>query len=356
VVGRGTARQIASSARWGQRNLLYVIIMGVDDTVYLDYPGDRVAAMVIGGMTVVERILREAASAGAVHAVIRGDGCQLPVLPRLPIEVTIVPGASPVPAQARAVRGDVIANVRVRDDDSRRLASRALFQACRRPYDGIGDRYVIRSISLRLTSVMCRLRLTPNQVTTVNILIGLVACGFAGPLGGTRQAFAIAGALMFLQIVLDSCDGELARIRHLGSRFGMWLDNTSDDLIDNLFIAMLGVGLGGIWLPIGIAAAGARSACAIMIHISVARLGKPGDIMAFKWFFDEADEALSERFETGTSVLGVLRAVGRRDLYVLLWSACCLVGLPVVALVLGVAISAIYFTLSVAHLVVTRGR
>ncbi|MBS1118841.1 MAG: uncharacterized protein H6Q90_1069 [Deltaproteobacteria bacterium] len=276
------------------------------------------------------------------------------MLPPLPIDVTIVPLASPVPPDARTVRGDVIANVEVRDDESRRLASRALFQTCRRPYDGIGDRYVIRAISLRLTSVMCRLGLTPNQVTTVNILIGLVACGFAGPFGGSRQAFALAGALMFLQIVLDSCDGELARIRHLSSRFGMWLDNTSDDVIDNLFIAMLGVGLGGIWLPIGVAAACARGACCLMIHIAVARLGKPGDIMVFRWWFDEADEALAERFDTKMSVLGLLRAVGRRDLYVLLWSAFCVAGLPVVALGLGVAISAIYFSLMLVHLAVVR--
>ncbi len=329
--------------------------MGVGDTVYLDYPvGDRVAGMVIGGMTVVERVLREAARSGASHAVIRGDACVLPTLPSLPIDVQIVPVASPIPGDARKIPGDVIANVHIRDDETRRVASRALFETCRRPYDGVGDRYVIRSISLKLTRVLCRLGLTPNQVTTVNILIGLAACGLAG-LGGPL-CFALAGGLMVLQIVLDSCDGELARIRHLHSRFGMWLDNTSDDVIDNLFIAMVGVGIGGIWMHVGVIAAVARSLYSLLIHVDVARRGKPGDVMAFKYWFDSVDDGLVERFESHASALGVLRAIGRRDLYVLLWSACCLGGLPLAALGLGVVISAAHFSLVVVHVVVMNRR
>ena len=73
--------------------------------------------------------------------------------------------ASP-PVDVAEIAGDVVAGVRVFDDDSRRAASRALFQSLRRPHDGIGDRYVIRAMSLRLTRVLCRLGATPNQVTS----------------------------------------------------------------------------------------------------------------------------------------------------------------------------------------------
>jgi phosphatidylglycerophosphate synthase len=156
--------------------------------------------------------------------------------------------------------------------------------------------------------------------------------------------------------VLDSCDGEVARIRHMHSRLGMALDNISDDVIDNLFVAMLGVGLGGIWTPIGIAAASARGLCALMIYVDVARQGKFGDVMAFKWFFDSADEQLAERFDAKASVSGALRSLGRRDLYVLIFAASCLVGLPIVGFGLGVVNSAIYFALAVVHLIVARRR
>ena len=324
--------------------------MGAGETVFVDYAGaPGVAALVLGGMTVAERVLREAARAGAARAIVRGDA--LPPLPRLPLEVELLPAAAPPPPGAAAIAGDVIAGVRITDAASRRAAARALLQTCRRPHDGIGDRYVIRAVSLRITSLLCRLRATPNQVTWVNIAIGFAACAAAA-----RGALALAGALMFLQVVLDSSDGELARLRHLHSRFGMWLDNTSDDLIDNLFIAALGVGLGGIWAPIGVAACAARLAQAVMIHVDVARRGKPGDVMAFRWWFDREDEALAERFDVRLTPAQLLRSIGRRDLYVLLWSAACLAGAPLAALGLGAVIAAGQLGLAVVHLAVTLGR
>jgi len=321
--------------------------MGAPDTVFVDYARSAgVASMVLGGMTVAERVLREAARAGATRAIVRGDA--LPPLPRLPLEVERIPAAAEPPAGAVAIDGTVIAGVQISDAATRRRAARALLQTCRRPHDGIGDRYVIRAISLRITSVLCRLGARPNQVTYANIAVGLAACAAAA-----RGAFAAAGALILLQVVLDSSDGELARLRHLHSRFGMLLDNASDDLIDNLFIATLGVGLGGIWAPIGIAAAAARGAQSAMIHIVVARRGQPGDVLAFRWWFDREDDALAERFEVKLTPGQVLRSIGRRDLYVLLWSAGCLAGVPIAALGLGVILAAAQLGLTLIHVTVT---
>lgn len=321
--------------------------------VYVDYRNrEHVPAMVVGGMTVVERVLREAARSGADRAIVHG--AHLPALPPLPLAVEVREPAAAPPEDARPIEGTTIAGVAICDESSRRRASAALWRSCRRPHDGLGDRYVIRAISTRISRVLCRLGATPNQVTVANIVIGLVACGVVAL--GTYPAFAAAGALMFAQVVLDSSDGELARIRFMHSRLGMILDNGSDDLIDNLFVAMLAIGVGGIWMPIGIAAAAARACSALMIHVDVARRGKPGDILAFRWFFDTEDEALEERFETKGSVLGTVRAVGRRDLYVLVWTASLLVGLPAIGLALSVGVSIAYFCLAVAHLVVMRRR
>lgn len=320
------------------------------DTIFVDYAqSSRVAGMRVCGMTVLERVLRQAAQAGATRAIVRGE--DLPALPALSIAVETVAPSTAVP-EARIVAGDVLAGVTITDEPTRRRASRALLQTCRRDYDGLADRYVIRGFSLPLSGVFCRLGVSPNQITWVNVLVGLVACGFAAT--GSRLGFALAGALMFLQAVLDSCDGEVARLRYLSSKFGMWLDNTSDDVIDNLFIAMLGVGLGGIWLPIGVGAAIAKSLTALMIHIDVARRGRAGDIMSFKWFFDTAGEELAERFETGTSISGIGRALGRRDAYILGWTIFCLAGVPVLGLVHGTIVAVGYFGLAVAHVIVTR--
>lgn len=326
--------------------------MSAGATVFVDYAGrPDVASMTICGVSVAERVLRKAAQDGATRAVVRGDPTQLPALASLPLAVDVIaPQAAPPAAQE--VPGNVIANVAITDEPSRRQATRALLQSCRRSYDGLGDRYVIRGISLRLSALWCRLGITPNQITIVNILVGLAACGIVAL--GTYPAFAAAGALMFVQVILDSCDGEVARLRFLSSKFGMWLDNVSDDVIDNLFLAMLAVGIGGIWLYIGLTAAVLRSYCALMIHVDVARRGRPGDIMSFKWFFDTEGEDLAERFETSLSARQLVRSSGRRDFYILVWSATCLAGVPLVGLVFGSAVSVGYFGLAVAHVVVTR--
>lgn len=317
--------------------------MGAGHTVFVDYAGaPRVAAMTMGGMTVIERVLREAGKAGAARAVVRGDG--LPALPALPLAVEVTPASAAPPEGAQAIPGDVVAGVRITDDASRRAAAWALLQTCRRPHDGLGDRYVIRSISLRITAALCRIRATPNQVTWVNVVVGLGACAAAA-----CAQFPLAGALMFLQVVLDSCDGELARLRHMHSKFGMGLDSVSDDVIDNLFVAMLGVGIGGIWLPLGVAAAAARSLQALMIHVDVALRGRPGDVFSFRWWFDKEGEELAERFEVDLSVGSVLRSTGRRDMYCLLWAASCLAGVPIAALILGAILSVGQFALAVLH-------
>ncbi|MBA3820331.1 MAG: hypothetical protein H0X17_15675, partial [Deltaproteobacteria bacterium] len=58
-------------------------------TIFVDYRGrEAVAAMVIGGMSVVERVLRHAARTGASHAVVRAG--RLPPLPALALVVEVV--------------------------------------------------------------------------------------------------------------------------------------------------------------------------------------------------------------------------------------------------------------------------
>lgn len=318
--------------------------------VFVDYAeAPSVAAMRVGGMTVAERVLREAARAGATAAVVRVDTDALPAMSELPLAIERIPLTADAPELPR-VDGRTIAGIEISDEASRRRAGRALLQSLRRPHDGLGDRFVIRPISLRLTALLCRLGATPNQVTCANILIGLVACAFAA--GSTSTARITAGVAIILQVILDSCDGELARLRYMSSKLGMWLDNVSDDVIDALFLVALGVGVGGPWLYVGLGAALAKGTVALMIHIDVARRGKAGDILAFQWFFDGTDEDLADRFDTDQfSVLGVGRAFGRRDLYLLVWGTACIVGIPELALGLAAAISGVYFGLGVAHVV-----
>ena len=322
-------------------------------TIVIDYPaGDRVAAMRVGGMSVLERTLRDAARAGATRAIVRADVADLPRLPALALAVDVAPPGAAVPPEAVAVPGDVILGVRVTDRASARAAMRALLRSCRRPYDGIADQLVIRYVSLPLTGVLTHTPITPNHITIANVVTGLAACWCAAR--GTSLGFFLGGLLFFLQLVLDSSDGELARIRHRHSKFGMALDNIGDDVVDNLFIAALGIGLGGPWAWIAPIAAAARGLVALMIYVDVAGQGKFGDVMAFHWWFDEVDDTPAERFNATVTPMTVVRALGRRDLYGLVFAVTGVALVPQVALGLGLVVCVGYAALGVLHLVYRR--
>ncbi|MCI0371826.1 MAG: CDP-alcohol phosphatidyltransferase family protein [candidate division NC10 bacterium] len=92
-------------------------------------------------------------------------------------------------------------------------------------------------LSRPVTRLLLRTPLTPNQVTALNLLVGLAALGgFAmGGIGG-----GVAGALL-LQVyyILDHCDGEMARARGLTSPSGFWFDRGVDLLVHALLFPAL---------------------------------------------------------------------------------------------------------------------
>ena len=108
------------------------------------------------------------------------------------------------------------------------------------PRDGRLDTLLNRRLSRPLTRLLLRLPLTANHVTVLALLTGLLAAlAFAR---GTHAA-SIAGALLFqLVAVLDSCDGEVARVKLQESRFGDALD-ISFDAIANAAV-FLGIARG----------------------------------------------------------------------------------------------------------------
>lgn len=92
--------------------------------------------------------------------------------------------------------------------------------------DGFFSTFVLRKLSWRLTDVAERLGLTPNQVTAFSFVIGLVSAALIAT--GDRLPAVIGAVLLQLCVVVDCVDGELARYRRRFSRFGAWLDASTD--------------------------------------------------------------------------------------------------------------------------------
>jgi phosphatidylglycerophosphate synthase len=317
-------------------------------TVFFESVGDR-HAQVLGGLTALERRIRELARGGATRAV----AAVAPIAfgRPLPIPVEFVPAGSPAPAGARRERADVIAGIELVDAAAVARAEWALIRGMNKSFEGPIDALINWRISMRITRVLARrsLAVTPNQVTCVAILVGLGAVGLAA-----HAAFAAAGVLLQLNSILDSCDGELARLRYQHSRLGQWLDNLADDAVDNLFVVAVGAALGGGWLAAAAAAAGGRLVVAAATYVAVYRRTGTGDVFAFRWWF-EAGRATDEVYRPRTWATW-LRALGRRDTYVFMWMIAGLAGAPAWAVCHAAAIAAVNLTLLALQTTVFRGR
>ncbi len=93
--------------------------------------------------------------------------------------------------------------------------------------------------------------ITPNQVTTLRLAVGL---GAAAALAHGGEAWRAWGAGLFvLSMFLDRADGELARLSGKTSRWGHSYDLVSDTICNAFAFFGLGIGLRaatfGAWAP-----------------------------------------------------------------------------------------------------------
>ena len=82
---------------------------------------------------------------------------------------------------------------------------------------------IYRPVGFVFASLLAYLPVTPNQVTILKIAVTLV-----GVVLLYREYFVLAGIVLFVSILLDHIDGQLARLKGLASAFGHALDDMSD--------------------------------------------------------------------------------------------------------------------------------
>jgi phosphatidylglycerophosphate synthase len=121
-------------------------------------------------------------------------------------------------------------------------AERALLRSLENPRDGFVDTYFNRRFSRPLSRWLLRTPLSPNQVTLLACLLGLLGalCFFPGGYWGP-----LCGALLLqFSAILDCCDGEIARVKFMESPFGGWLDIVCDTIVH--LAIFLGIGV-AVW-------------------------------------------------------------------------------------------------------------
>ena len=99
------------------------------------------------------------------------------------------------------------------------------------------DRYIIRKISGFITGLLVKTPVTPNQVTIISLILGIVSASF---FSHGAHAYTIIASLFYLvSTVFDQCDGEVARFKNMASDFG----KTFDIIVDSIVNAAITIGI-----------------------------------------------------------------------------------------------------------------
>jgi phosphatidylglycerophosphate synthase len=341
------------------------------------------AALKVGGLTIVERAVKQLARMPVPRVILATDGtvaipARLPSkaeVRRLPAETQTTQSIDVAIETLRAevgatsvVAGDVVrvkatdlasgGGLRVVDETTRAQAEDAIFNDLLRGDLGLVARHINKKISFRITRyVLCHLPFTPNQVTLGAAAIGLLGCLLIA--AGTYPAMIAGLALAQLQSILDGCDGELARVRFQQTAIGEWLDTLVDDGLNLAIIASLAVGLarnGLGWLALagGAAAFGMYLFYNVVSYRELIRQGQGGELIKIRWKLARGRDMKTMVGQGGASggISGLVLSLGRRDTFVFGWLILAILHLLPLALVWALLTSLSCFVMAVGQVIV----
>ncbi|WP_026407424.1 CDP-alcohol phosphatidyltransferase family protein [Actinomyces gerencseriae] len=90
------------------------------------------------------------------------------------------------------------------------------------------SRVINRPAGRVLAAVAHRVGMTPDQVTLLSACCTYLAVVLIAVWAPSVVAAVLTSLLLMVGYALDSADGQLARLRHGGSRAGEWLDHVAD--------------------------------------------------------------------------------------------------------------------------------
>jgi hypothetical protein len=131
--------------------------------------------------------------------------------------------------------------------------------------DGFYSTFVVRKLSKPLTGLAIRWRLSPNAITVISFVIGLLAA--ASFAAGNRWFVALGAVLLQLSLVIDCVDGEVARATRRFSTLGAWLDASTDRVKE--YAAYAGLAAGAVVM--GVDSWRAWSLALILMVVQTAR-------------------------------------------------------------------------------------
>ena len=224
-------------------------------------------------------------------------------------------------------------------------AKLVLRQMLRKPLsrsaDGLTAYFINRPISIEISTRLVNSPLTPNHITAIGLLMGLLAAFFVAS-GMGWWSLALGGFLLQASSVLDGVDGELARMRLTFSTSGEWFDTVCDDIINISFLLALG------WLnyqlkvelaywSAALIIAGLTSTTIVFWYYELIKSGLASHNHV-EWGFEKAEKAsVFAKIAIGFAWLA------KRDSYTLILMLLTFFNLPLVAFVIMAAGASIVF-------------
>jgi phosphatidylglycerophosphate synthase len=121
-----------------------------------------------------------------------------------------------------------IARAPIATREQRRAAHQLLYRILIKPQDNAITRYLYRPVSFPLTRALVWTPITPNQISY--LVAALVALGCWITAHASMNMALLGTSIVLAASYLDCCDGEVARVKLLSSRFGAWIDTVVDEL------------------------------------------------------------------------------------------------------------------------------
>lgn len=238
----------------------------------------------------------------------------------------------------------------------RAAAERTLLRSLIKPSDGPVSRHFNRRLSLAVTRLLLDTNVTPNQMTVVANAVG--ALGVALVFLGTWGAVVAGAALVQAQSILDGSDGEIARLKMRSSRFGEWLDNVLDDLINAAYALALGFAATAatgqsLWRWLGVGSLVSMMIYNAVLYHQLVVVHRSGNPFLFRWWFQRDGADLTTTFARptpGMRVAAFFRSLVRRDVFLLCFLGLALASLTPLAVIWYALVAGGHLTMTLFHL------
>jgi CDP-L-myo-inositol myo-inositolphosphotransferase len=122
----------------------------------------------------------------------------------------------------------------VDDDKALKNAKSMLIEQLRKQTDGPVSKTLNRPISIRITELLLKTGIRPNQISLMSFIIGIFAA--LSFYMGDYIYLVAGGILAQISSIIDGCDGEVARLKLQESKYGGWFDAVLDRYADALII------------------------------------------------------------------------------------------------------------------------